>query len=61
MVTCGVRSRGVDGPNAPIELGKKTWQPYWRAGLENIVEAAHVDAPGDLRLLPASADSNAAR
>jgi hypothetical protein len=30
-VTCGVCSRGVEGPKAPIELGKNTWQRYWRA------------------------------
>ena len=30
-VSCGVASRGVPGPKAPIELGRKTAQPWGRA------------------------------
>ena len=31
VVSWGARSAGVDGPKAPIELGKKTAQRLWRA------------------------------
>src|SRR2546422_80832 len=60
MVTCGVRLRGVSGPKAPTELGKKSAHLYWRDPSDPVTRALTLSWPTSTGLSPPAARRKAA-
>jgi hypothetical protein len=61
MVSCGAGSRGVDGPNAPMELGVNTALPVSRATSSTFINVPMFTSYASCGARSADADSRAAR
>ena len=60
-VSCGVRTLGDEGPNAPIELGVKSAQWCWRATSSEFIKAPMLTCHAIWGLRSPTADSRATR